>query len=392
MALSGIRVVDLTRILAGPYCTMLLADMGAEVIKIESPKGGDPVRAQGTIKNGLSWYFAAFNRNKRSVALDLRSTEGRAILDDLIQGADVLVENFRPGVLTRMGLDEARLGALNPGLIVASVTGFGGTSPHATRPAVDFVAQAMSGFMSVNGKAGEPPMRSALPLSDLIAGTQAAFGIVCALLARKDGRGQRVETSLLSAMISQMAYMSTEFFAAGRTPARTGNDHPLVAPYGMFRAADGEIAIAPSNDALLARLFEALGIPETLADPRFDTNDKRVARRTEINAIVEEQLRGDTVAAWIERLSEAGVPCGRVMDLPEVFADPQVRAQEMAIDIDHPGHGSVRMLGFPIKMSATPCRARRGAPRLGEDTDAVLDELGIERGRIQELRERGVIA
>ena len=396
VALSGVRVVDLTRVLAGPYCTMLLADMGADVIKIETPGKGDPVRAQGTIRNGLSWYFAAFNRNKRSVALDLRSDEGRALLDELIRGADVLVENFRPGVLDVMGLTAERLEALNPGLIVASVNGFGSTGPYAQRPAVDFVAQAMSGFMSVNGNADQEPLRSALPLTDLIAGTNAAFAVASALVGRAGsgpaaGKGQRIEASLVNSMFAMMAYMASEFFATGKAPPRSGNDHPLVAPYGQFHATDGPVAIAPSNDTLLSRLFTALDLPWVMADPRFDSNDKRMARRHEINGIVADRIATATRDHWIEVLNAAGVPCGRVMDLAEVVADPQIAAQEMVLDVEHPGHGSVQMTGFPIKMSGTPCKIVRPAPELGADTDDILEELGVSADLRRGYRERGVI-
>ncbi len=385
-------MVDLTRVLAGPYCTMLLADMGADVIKIETPGKGDPVRAQGTIRDGLSWYFAAFNRNKRSVALDLRTDEGRAILDDLIRGADVLVENFRPGVLDVMGLGAERLESLNPRLVVASVNGFGSTGPYAQRPAVDFVAQAMSGFMSVNGDADQEPMRSALPLTDLIAGTNAAFAVVSALVGReRTGTGQRIEASLVNSMFAMMAYMASEYFAAGKAPPRSGNDHPLVAPYGLFQASDGPVAIAPSNDTLLTRLFNALDLPWVMSDPKFDTNDKRVARRGEINGIVSDRIATGTRDHWIELLNGAGVPCGRVMDLAEVTADPQIAAQEMVLDVEHPGHGSVQMTGFPIKMSGTPCRIVRPAPELGADTDDVLSGIGISADTLRAYRERGII-
>ncbi len=383
---------------------MLLADMGADVIKIETVGKGDPVRAQGTIRNGLSWYFAAFNRNKRSVALDLRSDEGRALLDDLIRNADVLVENFRPGVLDAMGLTDERLEALNPRLIVASVNGFGSTGPYAQRPAVDFVAQAMSGFMSVNGNADQEPLRSALPLTDLIAGTNAAFGVASALVGREragpaagpsagpsEGKGQRIEASLVNSMFAMMAYMASEFFATGKAPPRSGNDHPLVAPYGQFHASDGPVAIAPSNDALLSRLFTALDLPWVMTDPRFDSNDKRMSRRHEINGIVADRIATATRDHWIELLNAAGVPCGRVMDLAEVVADPQIADQEMVLDVEHPGHGSVQMTGFPIKMSGTPCTIVRPAPELGADTDDVLNGIGVSSDTLRAYRERGII-
>lgn len=369
--LDGIRVVDLTRVISGPFCTMLLGDLGADVIKIEAP-AGDPVREQGTLRDGFSTYFANFNRNKRSVVLDLYREEGRALLRDLLAGSDVLVENYRPGTLARMGLDRDALRAINPRLIVTSVNGYGSTGPYTDRPAFDFVVQAMSGYMSVSGTP-ETPMRAGPPVTDLVAGLYAALGVVAALRARdRDGTGQAVEVSLMNGAVSLLAYLASEFFVTGRVPDRTGNDHPLVAPYGLYRTADGEIAVAPSNDIILQRFLGAIGLGGLLADPRFDTNPKRFARRPQLQAMIEERLATDTRDNWIERLNAAGVPCGRVQDLADVFADPQVQAQEMRIDVEHPGLGPVPMLGFPIKLDATPCRVRHPAPALGAHTEDVL--------------------
>jgi CoA:oxalate CoA-transferase len=391
--LSGLRVIDLTRILAGPFCTQLLADLGAEVIKVEAPGSGDPVRGQGAIRDGLSWYFAQFNRNKKSLTLDLYDDQGRAILAELLRTADVLVENYRPGVLARIGFDEARLQELNPALVITSVNGYGSRGPYVERPAFDFIAQAMSGFMSTTGAPGEP-MRAGPPISDLVAGLYAAFGTVSALLARERGTtagGQRLEASLMNGLISMLAYASAAYLATGDLPERTGNDHPVVYPYGLFHAEDGEVAIAPSTPAIVRRLMQELGLEGLLDQADFATNDARMANRERLKGLINDRTCRASVACWIERLNRAGVPCGRVMTLADVFSDPQVLAQEMVLEVDHPGHGPVRMTGFPVKLSATPARIRRPAPRLGEDTDAVLGELGYDPSRIADLRERGIV-
>ena len=375
--LDGIRVIDLTRVLSGPFCTMILGDLGADVIKVESPDG-DPVREQGTLRGGFSTYFANFNRNKRSVILDFYQEADRAALRRLVRDADVLVENFRPGTLAKIGLDRDTLGQLNPRLIVTSVNGYGSTGPYVDRPAFDFVVQAMSGYMSVSGPP-ETPMRAGPPITDLVAGLYAAVGVLAALRARdRDGAGQGVEVSLMNAAVSLLAYLASEFFVTGRVPERTGNDHPLVAPYGLYRTADGEIAVAPSNDVILGRFLGAIGLGHLLNHPDFDTNAKRFVRRPQLQAMIEERLRTDARDAWIERLNAAGVPCGRVQDLAEVFADPQIVAQDMRIEVDHPGHGPVAMLGFPIKLDRTPCRVRHATPNLGEHTRVILDGIGTD--------------
>jgi CoA:oxalate CoA-transferase len=263
LPLSGIRVVDLTRILAGPFCTMMLADMGAEVVKIETPGQGDPLRGQGVIRDGLSWYFAAFNRNKKSVTLNLRSDEGRAALARLIEKSDVLVENYRPGVLAAMGFDDARLKALNPGLVTCSLSGFGDSGPYRDRPSFDFIAQAMSGFMSVTGETGGGPLRAGPPIADLVCGLYGVIGI-CASLVKKGrtGAGERVGASLNNGMLSLLGFLAANHLATGEEPSRTGNDHAIVSPYGMFRTADGEVALAPSQEQSYQRLVDALALPE----------------------------------------------------------------------------------------------------------------------------------
>lgn len=367
MQLDGVRVVDLTRIISGPFCTQLLADLGAEVIKVETPQG-DPLRGQGEKVNGLSWYFAGYNRNKRSVVLDLRTAEGKAALARLVETADVLVDNFRPGVLAEMGFPPERLRALKPDLIAVSVTGFGVDGPIAQRPAFDFIAQAMSGFMAVTGTEESGPLRAGPPISDLVAGLYAALAVCAALVRRgRTGRGETASVALTDALMSFLSYFAADHLATGRRPLRTGNDHPLVAPYGLFAAADGEIAIAPSNDGVYRRLLRALDLVELEQHPDFATNALRVRHRARINALVGAKIALNTRAHWIEALNAAGVPCGLVHDLAEALSAPQARHQEMVLEVEHPGHGPVRMLGFPMKFVEAPCRLRHPAPALGAD-------------------------
>ncbi len=387
MQLDGIRVIDLSRILSGPFCSMFLADMGAEVIKIEDVVQGDPIRRQGEMRNGFSLYFASYNRNKKSLTLDLRQPEGMAVLRKLIATADVVLDNFRPGVMQRMGLDRESLERIKPGIVCCHITGFGLDGPYRDRPAFDFIAQAMSGFMSVNGADGEPPARAAPPITDLVAGAYAAMGVCAALVRRaRTGLGEEVSTSLTDSMVSTLSFLATNYFATGKLPVRTGNDHALVAPYGLFDAADGQVAIAPSNDQFYWKLLDALGLPELRTHPLFLTNSDRFAHRSAINAQINAQTRKHPVAHWLIVLNAAGVPCGRVLALNEVFDDPQIRHQQMRVTIEHPQYGPIDVLGFPIKFTDDPCRIHRPPPDLGSDADALLAELGYGTDAIATLR------
>ncbi len=375
LPLSGMRIVDLTRVLSGPFCTQILGDLGADVIKVENAEG-DTVRTQGASVDGISWYFAGFNRNKRSVVLDLKAPAGKAALEALIRRADALVENFRPGVLDRLGFTAARLQELNPDLVVCAISGFGPDGPYRDRPAFDFIAQAMSGFMGSNGRAEDPPLRSGMPISDLVAGLYGALGVVSALMRRQRGGGaDRVDVSLTSSMVSLLAFLASDYFATGKVVPRSGNDHPIAAPYGLFRTADEPIAIAPNNDAFFGRLMDALALPELKGDPALATNSLRVQNRARLNAEVEARLAGAGAAHWVALLNKAGVPCGPVHRVDAVFADPQVQSQAMAIDVHHPGHGTVRMLGFPMRFRDAPLQVRHPAPDLGQHTTDVLAEL-----------------
>lgn len=392
LPLAGMRVVDLTRVLSGPFCSMILADLGAEVIKVETPGEGDTVRAQGAIVDGLSWYFAGFNRNKKSITLNLRHKDAQDILAQMIGRADAVVENFRPGVMATMGFDAARLKAINPRLVTGSISGFGATGPYKDRPSFDFIAQAMSGFMSINGPWGTPPMRAGNPISDLVAGIYCALGVVSGLLRReRTGEGAATATSLNAAMIGVLGFAAANYFATRDLPPRTGNNHPVASPYGLFRTADGEIAIAPAGDGMYRRLLKALDAEALLAHPEFATNADRFANRAAINAEVEARTTRQTTDHWIAVLNAAGVPCGPVMNLHEVFSDPQNIEQEVSAKIDHPGHGEVEMLTTPLRIDGEIPPLRMPAPGLGEHTDDVLRELGLTPERIAALRAAGTI-
>ncbi|MDN3555749.1 CaiB/BaiF CoA transferase family protein [Halomonas maura] len=391
-SLQGIRVIDLTRVISGPFCTQILGDHGAEVIKVEPPGRGDIVRSQGNMVNGFSWYFAQFNRNKRSLTLDLRQEEGKAILGRLLEGADVLVENFRPGVMARMGFSDEVLRERFPHLVVGRINGFGSSGPYRDRPAYDFIAQAMSGFMGVNGRESGEPMRAAPPISDMVASQNLAFGISAALVRReRTGQGDIVETALTNGLISMMGYLAAEYFATGEVPKRTGNDHPMLYPYGLFQASDGEVAIAPSNDIMVERFLGALDMLELLKDERFGDNRRRMDNREALREILNREIERRSVAEWFDHFNEAGVPCGRVQDLQETFEDPQVREQQMMLELDQGGYGKVPTTGFPVKMSEAPAAIHHPVPELGEHTEEILAELGLADADYGALREKGVI-
>lgn len=393
MSLKGIKVVDLTRIIAGPFCSQLLADLGADVIKVET-LSGDPLRAQGEKVKGFSWYFAGYNRNKKSVALDLRNPKGMEALKRILVGADVIIENFRPGVLDKMGLTKEVLGELSPNLIVCSISGFGADGPYSQRPAFDFIAQALSGFMSVNGEADGPPLRSGLPISDLVVGLYSALAVTSRLVNcqtdHKNGL-QTVDVALTDSMVSLLSFLAANYFAAGVEPQRSGNDHQLVAPYGLFKTADGQVAIAPSNDFVYKKFLKVLDVEHYLEDERFDTNEKRMANRPLLKEIFEPMLAEQTSAYWIEKMNAAGVPVGPVHSIPDVFDDPQIRHRDMVLEVDHGSRGSVKILGFPMKFSQDPCEVLHPAPELGEHSTKVLLDAGYSADEIRELISEDII-
>jgi len=391
--LDGIRVVDLTRFLAGPYCTQELGDFGADIIKIEA-RDGDPSRYQ-TLRpelEGDSYFFAAANRNKRSVTVDVRTETGREIIRRLVRGADVFVENFRPGVMERLGLGPQTLRTENPRLIYCSITGFGSTGPYSQRPGFDQVGQGMSGFMSITGQEPTGPTRAGIALADLTCAMTACRGILFALLARgRTGQGQEVRVAILDSMVALLTWSAGMYFETGAPPGVAGNHHPLSAPFGVYHAKDGPFNLAAGNERMWVRLCETLGRPELAHDPRFRTTNDRVAHRAELDAILGEVFRTRTRAEWVAHLNERGVACGPIYNLAEVFQDPQVRHQQMLVEMPHPVHGRVKLLGMPIKLSETPGAFRLTPPLLGEHTDAVLREIGYTAEAIAEMRASGVV-
>ena len=393
MSLRGVKVIDLTRIIAGPFCTQLLADLGAEVIKIETPNG-DPLRAQGEHVNGFSWYFAGYNRNKKSIALDLRNPKGMEALKRILADSDVLVENFRPGVLGKMGLTEDVLETLNPNLIVCSISGFGADGPYSQRPAFDFIAQALSGFMSVNGEADGPPLRSGLPISDLVVGLYSALAISSRLVGRETTTPtgmQTIDVALTDSMISLLSFQAANYLAAGVEPQRSGNEHQLVAPYGVFETSDGAVAVAPSNDGVYAKFLSVLGLEHLKDDDRINTNEKRMKNRPLLREIIDPVFKSQTCDHWIETLNNAGVPVGPILSVPNVFEDPQINHRDMVMEVDHGDRGPVRMLGFPMKFSNEPCEATRPAPCLGQHGVETLEAAGYDAKAIAVLLKDGVL-
>jgi crotonobetainyl-CoA:carnitine CoA-transferase CaiB-like acyl-CoA transferase len=384
--LTGTTVVDLTRVLAGPYCTMLLADMGAEVIKIEDPLGGDDVRRFPPFVDGWSSYFLGLNRNKKSVALDLKTPGGSDALTRLITRADVLVENFRPRSLARLGFGYDAVRAINPRLVYCSISGYGQTGPRAHLSGYDPIIQAESGLMSITGFPNGPPTRTGIAVTDFLSGLYANQGILLALLNRvSSGTGQHVDIALFDSMLSTLSMPAGMFEATGRDPERLGNAHPSIAPYEVFQAQDGLIMICAGNDRLWRGLCEAIGQNDLSQEPRFRTNADRVSHRPELKGQLESVFAGLTVEDLVDRLEKRSVPCGRVRSVAEAMTDPQIRARDMLLHFDVPGHGVFRVLGNPVKMSGLRHDAPSAPPRLGEHTDAVLQSLGYTRSEIDAI-------
>jgi formyl-CoA transferase/CoA:oxalate CoA-transferase len=389
--LTGITVIDLTRVLSGPYCTMLLADMGARVIKIEQPGKGDDTRAWGPpFAEGESAYFLSINRNKESVTLNFKDPDGRAVLNRLIEKADVLVENFRPGTLAKLGLDYKSLSALHPRLVYCSISGFGQTGPRAKEAGYDAVMQGEGGLMSITGAADGPPFRLGVAITDIASGMFAAQGILLALFAReRTGRGQAVDIGMLDSTVALLTYQAAAYFLTGSVPTRMGNRHPAIVPYETFTAADGEFVLAVGTDDQWRRFCQITGLPD---EERFATNRQRVVHYEELRPAIAARLRLHPRDHWIGQLRAVGVPCGSVRSIHELFADPQMAAREMAVELNHPTIGAMRAAGTPIKLSDTPGAVEKAPPLLGEHTVSILTrELGFTSAAVDALRSKGVV-
>jgi crotonobetainyl-CoA:carnitine CoA-transferase CaiB-like acyl-CoA transferase len=372
-ALTGLRVLELTQVMAGPFCGQVLGDMGADVIKVEPLEGDSTRQSMG------AQSFLAVNRNKRSIALNLKSEAHRAVLHRLARDADVVLENYRPGVAAKLGAGWEELSELNPRLIYASVSGFGQTGPYAQRPGYDLIAQGLSGVMSVTGEPDGDPVKCGIPIGDLSAGLFCAVAILSAVIAReRTGEGQRIDTSLFEGALALSIWETAELWGTGNIPQPHGSAHRVTAPYQALRTADGHITVGGNNQKLWQKLCEAIGRPELVEDPRFASNDDRMANRPEL--VRELDLSGRTTDEWVETLIEAGVPCGPIHDYRQVFEDEHTQAREMAVDVD-----GVRMLGIPVKMSGTPGAIRRTAPEVGEHTVEVLREAGFSDAEIESL-------
>ena len=391
-SLEGIVVLDLASLITGPYCASLLGDLGAEVIKIEHPRGGDPLRQLGTPVAGGSALFLSINRNKQGVTLDLNHSEGMAILDRLIDAADVLIENFRPDIKKKYHLTYKELHSRKPGLICLSITGFGEEGPYALKPGTDHIFQAMSGIMTVSGDAGRGPLRIGVPVADMTAALYAAFGVMSALFIRqRNGKGQQLCINLLDAAMCMQTTQAGEYFITGKEPVQNGNDSPFAYPVGVFRTADGHISISAFNDKFWQGLCRALSLEDWLQDKRFADEQQRFACKDILKPVLEDCFLRKTTADWLTALEREDVPCGPVHGYDDLFADPQVVLNGLTRTLPHPLLKQVRILGNPLRFSENPAREQAAAPLFGGDTDAILYRLGYSAREIAAFRQRGVI-
>ena len=392
--LKGVRVLDLTRVLSGPFCSMTLADLGAEVIKVEIPGRGDDTRGYPPYIKGVSSYFLSINRGKKSVTLNLKTAEAREALHRLAEKCDVFLENFRPGVTERLGVDYETIRGINPSIVYCSISSFGQTGPYASWPGYDLIAQGMGGLMGITGEQGRPPVRIGVAITDIGAGMWAVIGILAALRAReRTGEGQYIDVSMLDGSISWMTYVAGNYFATGKAPPRMGTAHPSLVPYQGFEAADGKhILIGAGNDRLWVLLCRGMGLEEWIDDPRYTTMDKRVEHRDKLIPALEKEFKKRTRDEWLERLRATGFPCAPVYTIDEIFSDPHVLHRGMLAEMEHPEAGTIKQIGTTLKLSETPCVLSSPPPMLGEHTEEILRSIaGYSDEEIEELRQTGAI-
>ena len=392
--LDGIKVLDLTRVLAGPYCTMLLADMGADVVKVERPGAGDDTRAFGPpFVNGESAYFMSINRNKRSLTMNLKEDKARQILRQLLETVDVVVENFRPGTMESFGFGYETVHDFNPALVFCSISGYGHTGPDADLPGYDLIIQGEGGAASLTGDTEGPPYKVGNSQADIVAGMMAFQGILLALLTRnRSGTGQKIDISMLDCQVAMLTYQAGIYFATGESPTRLGNQHPTITPYETYRCKDGFINLACGNDNMWRTFCRVIGQAEWTEDPRFRTNADRVGHRRQLAALLEPVILQKTTQEWIDQLRQNGLPCGPIQTVGQVCEDPQVLARDMIVSLDHPTAGSIRVTGVPIKLSDTPGEVHSAPPTLGQHTTEVLgDWLQINATEAEALHRDGVV-
>ncbi len=391
--LESILILDLSRALAGPYCSMMLADMGAEIIKIEMPGRGDDSRSWGPpFVEGESAYFMSVNRNKKSITLNLKSEKSKEIIEKLIKKADIILENFRPGTMDKLGLSYEKVAELNPEIIYASISGFGQDGPYRLLPGFDQVIQGMGGLMSVTGEPGGPPIKVGVAVADIAGGMFAAYGIMIALFNRqRTGKGQMIDVSLLDSQVAWLTYRAGSFFASGKIPQPLGSGHPNIVPYQAFKANDTYVNIAAGNDQLWQKFCSALGLEDIVENPKFATNAKRVENRNELVNIISNIVSSKNAQEWLDILTKAGVPCGPIYTLDEIFTDPQVLHRNMVKDLDHIKAGKIKVTGIPVKLSATPGEILTSPPVLGQNTKEILLELGYSDNDIEKFYQEKVV-